>query len=587
MSEEEDAASSHATSDGSDGRRTTDREALVFRSRVARLISQARERKGDLKRQRKVVRLLRRRPGKPGGGDEGGDSSSDNSDSTSGGEGSGACAACGKHLRGQLRACKGCHAAHYCNARCQRAHWRLHRDSCRRARCGGEWTMPHSCGELRVCQHCHTLMFPGERTAKGVWRCCDNGKYVLSPELCPPIDDEYRQLCLSEGASDNSRWINGDLAFGTQGFTPSKTSGVGRGFVQAAGPAFVKLNGKVAYHFRNPWMGSTGLHNFMLPEAMYLDAKKQDFNAGYGPQAAQFRDYLIRNHPLANTFSQAMHLRDGDGRPVSSIDGYMKMSTATVPTARCEVAMIRSNDEPDMPNDVLVCDVRSGGKEVVTIPSYNKWWELLMYPLLFPTGAGGHYSGKMPYAPQTTTGKRVTLFQYVCRMFYQYEPLTLLGRLAQEWGLNNFQRYQGDVLNFQRKQLQGKVRQAQRSDVVAAGGGGAAPAADVERRGEGARVIMTGSVPGTDACVPRVLFDVHKGKHGDYTRRGEEEPVAARSRSAPGPPACGEKEPHHSVGQGPAQGVRGVCRQRSAGFQMASLHAPKGGVRQHGDTRPA
>jgi hypothetical protein len=107
------------------------------------------------------------------------------------------------------------------------------------------------------------------------------------------------------------------------------------------------------------------------------------------------------------------------------------------------------NDEPDMPNDVLVCDVRSGGKEVVTIPSYNKWWELLMYPLLFPTGAGGHYNGKMPYAPQTTTGKRVTLFQYVCRMFYQYEPLTLLGRLAQEWGLNNFQRYQGDVLNFQ------------------------------------------------------------------------------------------------------------------------------------------
>ena len=48
--------------------------------------------------------------------------------------------------------------------------------------------------------------------------------------------------------------------------------------MQAAGPAFVKLNGKVAHHFRNPWMGSTGLHNFMLPEAMYLDAKKQDFN---------------------------------------------------------------------------------------------------------------------------------------------------------------------------------------------------------------------------------------------------------------------------------------------------------------------
>ena len=107
MSEEEDAASSHATSDGSDGRRTTDREALVFRSRVARLISQARERKGDLKRQRKVVRLLRRRPGKPGGGDDGGDSSSDNSDSTSGGEGSGACAACEKISAGSSGRAKG------------------------------------------------------------------------------------------------------------------------------------------------------------------------------------------------------------------------------------------------------------------------------------------------------------------------------------------------------------------------------------------------------------------------------------------------------------------------------------------------
>jgi len=239
----------------------------------------------------------------------------------------------------------------------------------------------------------------------------------------------------------------------------------------------------------------------MLPEAVYLDAKMQDFNAGYGPQAAQFRDYLIREHPLANTFSQAMHLRDGDGRPVSAIDGYMKMSTMTAPTARCEVAMIRSNDEPDMPNDVLVCDVRNNGRELATIPSYNKWWELLMYPLLFPNGVGGHYSGKMPFAPQTTTGQRVTLFQYVKRMWYQYEPLHMLGRLAQEWGLNNFQRYQTDVLSFQRTQLQGKVRQAQRSDVVAAGGGRAAPAADVERRGEGARVIMTGSVPGTDACV--------------------------------------------------------------------------------------
>ena len=58
MSEEEDAASSHgATSDGSDGRRNTDSEALVFRSRVARLISQARERNGGLKRQRAVLRL--------------------------------------------------------------------------------------------------------------------------------------------------------------------------------------------------------------------------------------------------------------------------------------------------------------------------------------------------------------------------------------------------------------------------------------------------------------------------------------------------------------------------------------------------
>lgn len=130
---------------------------------------------------------------------------------------------------------------HYCNARCQRAHWGVHRDACRRARGGGGWTSPHSCGELRQCPHCGAMLFPGERTAKGVWRCCDNGKYVLSPELCPPIDEEYRQLCLSGlclsgGASDNSRWINGDLAFGTQGFTPSKTSGVGRGLCRPRAP---------------------------------------------------------------------------------------------------------------------------------------------------------------------------------------------------------------------------------------------------------------------------------------------------------------------------------------------------------------
>lgn len=48
---------------------------------------------------------------------------------------------------------------------------------------------------------------------------------------------------------------------------------------------------------------------------------------------------------------------------MSSIDGYMKMSTATAPTARCEVAMIRSNDEPDMPNDLLICDVRVAAKK--------------------------------------------------------------------------------------------------------------------------------------------------------------------------------------------------------------------------------
>ena len=212
-----------------------------------------------------------------------------------------------------------------------------------------------------------------------------------------------------------------------------------------------------------------------------------------------------------------------------------------------------------MPNDVLVCDVRSGGKEVVTIPSYNKWWELLMYPLLFPTGAGGHYSGKMPYAPQTTTGKRVTLFQYVCRMFYQYEPLHLLGRLAQEWGLNNFQRYQGDVLNFQRQQLQGKVRQAQRSDVVAAGGGGAAPAADVERRGEGARVIMTGSVPGTDACVPRVLFDVHAALFFGARRS------PPSSHIAPPPP------PHRPCPLQVQQGPRARRASCSAGFWKGHL----------------
>ena len=175
------------------------------------------------------------------------------------------------------------------------------------------------------------------------------------------------------------------------------------------------------------------------------------------------------------------------------------------PTAKLEVAMVRSNSDAETARDnrVFFCNVSSMGSSSQSVSIHNQMYEMLTYPLVFPEGVGGFFTKfKNGPAVMSTEGTVLTLHDYVKAMLFQREHLGVLGRVGQEWVLAQHSRYMQNTLKFEQAIL-AQRRQVRRKDVEAADGDGAE---QVEMQGEGVRVTLPASVPGSQGCVRGVFF---------------------------------------------------------------------------------
>ena len=100
----------------------------------------------------------------------------------------------------------------------------------------------HNCGKREPCTLCGALVWKDEDRNQ---LCCGRGRYILGPDLNPPITKEERAILLRVGMSRDSRIINNALAMGSISTEPSRERG-GEGFVETGrgAPGGFSLHGK-------------------------------------------------------------------------------------------------------------------------------------------------------------------------------------------------------------------------------------------------------------------------------------------------------------------------------------------------------
>lgn len=189
------------------------------------------------------------------------------------------------------------------------------------------------------------------------------------------------------------------------------------------------------------------------------------------------REFLLLHNPVArslkhmmdvNTVSPAgaspgarleITIRDGPARGSPEIAAYYRCTeTVLLPPPR-ELVVYPYEEDPDDPG-MTRAGVRYAGRRLIS--EKDSLYESLQYPLLFPRGLGGYFEKRTEVSDGarrvtsqvvSTTNKPLTLHAYVRRALYQAEALRLCGRLADEWILDNFSRWQSAHFQFLKHQL--------------------------------------------------------------------------------------------------------------------------------------
>lgn len=331
---------------------------------------------------------------------------------------------------------------------------------------GGLRTTPiHSCGVAAPCTHCKSLVFPSERG-----KCCANGALVLDPTDNPTIHRKERELLTAPKMSFYSGMINSLLSFAVLGTTPTKERG-GK-CMQNKYPGVTTLHGRT-YHLwvppsdKGPARGHTR-GGADLPDIFLIDRVSllKDNRVGHA-LLKRWRQFLHSRHPLARTLAHAFERREGK-RAIS-----ISIAPSTAISDEMEVALVFPDDAGGPPaRFALAFPLRSRRRDKfksVFVPETSALFDVMHYPLLNPKGTGGfnvpatnsrriRCAGIVASAASRVvcgmerngTRRQFTLLKWAKANLYQNLRLHYLGRLMQEWALNQFSRYQHDYLEHLR-----------------------------------------------------------------------------------------------------------------------------------------
>lgn len=189
------------------------------------------------------------------------------------------------------------------------------------------------------------------------------------------------------------------------------------------------------------------------------------------------REFLLAHNPVARSLKHMMDVhagdpagasprarleitvRDGPARDSPEIAAYYRSTeTVLLPPAR-ELVVYPYGEDPDDPG-VTRTGVRYAGRRLIS--EKDSLYESLQYPLLFPRGQGGYFekrtevidgARRVTSEVVSTTNNPLTLHAYVRRALYQAEALRLCGRLADEWVLDNYSRWQSAQFQYLKHQL--------------------------------------------------------------------------------------------------------------------------------------
>ena len=341
-------------------------------------------------------------------------------------------------------------------------------------------------GQPDVCPHCAARVWRAERSRASFWQCCRNGEMLLPDEVFPHIPAELQSLYEEPRFSFYSRSINNHLSFTAVGTTPTQgQGGLGMNFAMPY-PSTGKLQGKT-YHVLSPIDQCNPGHsaNIYIIQDMadpQLGVASTIVNtadrAVYLRLLALLRAYLLQNNPVAAQLRSMMELTEAERRAGgitglhiqvhardeavdrNEIAAYYRSSTsANIPPPRYAV-IFPITSPPQAGSDPTARTADGTPYNGRTLINENSaLYESLQFPVIFPTGQGGWFN--KTYGPdrqiatevRSTTGKPMTLFQYVHSAIFQRPVLQLAGRCAQEYLLDQYSRWQAQKFAYLRYQL--------------------------------------------------------------------------------------------------------------------------------------
>jgi hypothetical protein len=280
-------------------------------------------------------------------------------------------------------------------------------------------------------------------------------------------------LLIQPKMSYYSRIINSLLAFAAVGTTPTKPHG-GRGLRCPDYPGVFTLHGRT-YHVWVPPSeeGPARGHTLPLPDSLLLDRIDSIANKRKALELLdRWRRYLRTHNPLSNTLAHAFDRRHRGEEALS-----VSIAPSTEISNEMEVALVYP-DSPSGPPERYAVSFplrpnRRDKHKNRMVPESSALYDIMHYPLLHPRGQGGFNmpatasrlsrnssiaasSASRVVRAKPHAGKRhqFTLQQWAKANVYQNERLHHLGRLMQEWCLDQFSRIQRDNLAYLQNRAQ-------------------------------------------------------------------------------------------------------------------------------------
>ncbi|KIH61239.1 hypothetical protein ANCDUO_08493 [Ancylostoma duodenale] len=302
--------------------------------------------------------------------------------------------------------------------------------------------------------------------------CCDRGRFNLN--LFEDFPEELKELFLRERAvtpeerhrqrnfAENIRNFNSALAMASMGAQVDTLPG--------RGPYCYRIHGQI-YHRLGALHPNQGEQRqfgqiYILDTEMAAQQRLGHLrNSTCDPNLMLFlSEWFSQHNAYAQSFKMMSEVEqleleaaERENRSPTSIRMVFQENRErgvgrgqyVNPTAN-EVAVVYVGEDNDVPasRNLAVHLRQAEGSTLVNISDIDKRCDLLTYPLLFPTGAGG-------WDPSLVDrdGERITQMKYYSHLFSirdSFNPILRAGKLFQQFAVDAYVKIEQNRLNYQR-----------------------------------------------------------------------------------------------------------------------------------------